>query len=224
MAGNEEKLDVNIISDKEFQICSTKQVFLALIGLILLSVAGMTTAKGKPGGGTDTGPVSMAATGIVDAFQDCQERLSSNSTSFLCNKSGPTHYIQLSDFFLNHPYDNGSGADCFFAFVPGLFPVNIGVNLLKNGSAETVLRFHAFGNDRTTDVLYALTVNDPRGWSGAFPPAAGMTTTMGELDVDTDISWELDATNKRQAKKACVGNGVFESGGSEFIKVDFTRM
>jgi hypothetical protein len=222
MACTEEKIDVNKNSDTGFQICSTKQLFLVLIGMMLLSLASVATAKGKPGGGTE--PVSMTATGVVDAFQDCQERLSSNSTSFLCNKSDPTHYIQLGDFFLNHSYDNGTGAVCFGAFVPGLFPVNIGVNLLKNGSAETVLRFHAFENDGATDVLYELKVNDPRGWSGAFPPATGSTTTMGELDGNTGISWEVRATNKRQAKNACVDSGTFAGDGSDFIKVDFTRM
>jgi hypothetical protein len=210
-----------------------KVIFLFFgLGLLLALPQGLA-AKGKPDrGGTDTGHVSMTATGegsdpknfVVDAFQDCEEKLASNDTSYLCNKKGTNHDIMLGDFLMNHGYPNGSSAANCFGI--GFFTVNIGVDLNKNGSAETVLRFNGFKNDGVTDVLYVLRVNDPRGWSGAFPPTAGVenTTTMGKLNGQTIISWTLGATNKSQARNACVDSGTFGPSGSDFIRVDFTRI
>jgi hypothetical protein len=65
-------------------------------------------------------------------------------------------------------------------------------------------------------------VTDPNGWSGPFPPAVGETTTMGELKGQS-ITWVLRTSNKRQERDACVDNGTFVNG-SDFIKVDFTRI
>jgi len=203
------------------------------LGLLMALPQGLV-AKGKPDrGGTDTGHVSMTATGagdlvdefVVDAFQDCEEKLAANDTSYLCNKRGNDHYIWLGNFLMNREYPNGSSAgNCFGA---GYLRVNIGVDLNKNNSAETVLRFNGFKNDGETDVLYVLRVNDPRSWSSAFPPAKGDTTTMGEpdeFDELTVISWTLGATNKKQARNACVASGTFDVNGSDFIRVDFTRI
>lgn len=198
--------------------------FILLITLASLAMSTGVWAKkgGNPGGGgggTDSGHVSMYATGVVDAFQDCTERLASDDTSYLCNKSGSTHFITLGDFLMGRSYSNGLSANCFGV---GYFPVNIGVAVNKDGSAETVLRFHGFENDGVTDALYVLIVTDPLGWSGAFPPAVGDTTTMGELQGQP-ISWVLKTGYKRQARDACVDSGTFDSG-SDFIKVDFTRI
>jgi hypothetical protein len=207
---------------------------LKLIGILLIAILtslAMSTGAwakkgGKPGGGgdgTETGHVSMDATGAVDAFQYCEERLAAEETSYLCNKSGADHEIILGNFLTNHAYPNGSiAANCFG--LSGVFPVTIGVDLNKNKSAETVLRFHAFKNDRTTAILYVLRVNDPRGWNGAFPPAVGKATTMGELDGQTVISWDLGASNRNQERNACVDSGTFAVNGSDFIKVNFTRI
>lgn len=52
----------------------------------------------------------------------------------------------------------------------------------------------------------------------------GETTTMGELDGQTIISWSLGTSNKNQARNACVNSGTFDVNGSDFIKVDFTRI
>lgn len=202
-------------------------VLLAILASLAMSTSAWAKKGGKPGGGdgTDSGHVSMAATGaseqdyVVDAFQDCTERLASDDTSYLCNKSGVDHYIWLGDFLMNRVYDNGSSVSCFG---DGHFPVNIGVAVNRDGSAESVLRFHGFENDGVTDVLYVLIVTDPLGWSGAFPPAVGYTTTMGELQGQP-VSWVLRTGNKRQERDACVDSGTFVAG-SDFIKVDFTRI
>lgn len=208
-----------------------------IILLVILTTFAMSTGAwakkgGKPGGGggTDTGHVSMEVTGaneldfVVDAFQDCEERLASDDTSFLCNKRGVTHYINLGDFFMNRAYPNGSSARDCFGEDPGAgrFAVTIGVAVNRDGSAEAVLRFHAFENDGETDVLYVLVVTDPDGWSGPFPPAVEDTTTMGVLQGKS-IRWELRTSNKRQERDACVDSGTFIDG-SDFIKVDFTRI
>ena len=190
---------------------------LLTVSLISLIVSSSAFAKksGKPGdggGGTDTGHVSMLATGIVDAFQDCSERLAADDTSYLCNKSGVEHYISLGDFLMDRDYANGSSETCFGA---GYFPVTIGVAVNRDASAETVLRFHGYENDGETDVLYVLVVTDPYGWSGSFPPEIGDTATMGELQGQ-NISWALSTSNKRQARDACVDSGTF-GNGSDFI-------
>ena len=161
----------------------------------------------------------MEATGLIYAFQDCEERLASDDTSYLCNKSGVDHNIWLGNFLMDRLYTNGSSANCFG---DGHFPVTIGVAVNKDASAETVLRFHGYENDGETDVLYVLVVTDPSGWSGPFPPAVDTTTTMGELQGQS-ISWVLRTSNKRQARDACVDSGTFVNG-SDFIKVDFTRI
>ena len=201
-------------------------LFLTITTLLALSTAALAKKGGKPGDsgdGTDTGHVSMDASGAVVAFQYCEERLAASDTSYLCNKQGTDHEITLGGFFMNHAYPNGSeAADCFG--VSGVFPVTIGVDLNKNGSAETVLRFHAYKNDRATQILYVLRVNDPRGWSGTFPPEVGDTTTMGDLDGQTVISWDLGASNRNQERNACVDSGTFSADGSDFIEVNFTRI
>lgn len=221
---------MNLSIHTKYSKHSKIKVTFLFFGLsLLLALPQGLAAKGKPGGGTDTGHVSMTATGysvqdfVVDAFQKCEERLAANDTSYLCNNAGTGHDIMLGDFLMNHNYPNGStAANCFGA---GYFPVTFGVDLLKKGSAETVLRFGAFKNDRVTEVLYVLIVNDPRGWSGgAFPPVVGSTTTMGQLDGSTEISWVLRTSNKNQARDACVDSGIFDPNGSDFIRVDFHRI
>ena len=201
-------------------------LILVFLTTIAMSTSILAKKGGKPGGGggTDTGHVSMEATGLIYAFQDCEERLASDDTSFLCNKRGANHYINLGGFLMNRTYPNGSNAENCFGEDPEAdrFDVTIGVAVNRDGSAETVLRFHAFENDGVTDVLYVLVVTDPNGWSGSFPPAASDTTTMGEPQVDRSVSWALRTSNKRQAKDACVDSGTFVLG-DDFINVDFTR-
>ena len=140
------------------------------------------------------------------------------------NPAGADHDIVIGDFLMNHAYPNGSSAANCFGQLGVIDRVSIGVDKNKNGTAETVFWFHAFKDDSTTDVLYVLTVNDPRGWSGDFPPAVGDTATMGELDGQTQISWDLGASNKRQERNACIDSGTFAVNGSDFIKVQFTRI
>jgi len=194
-------------------------LLFAILTTFAMSTGAWAKKGGNPGGGgTDTSHVYMKATGVVDADQDCQERLTADDTSYLCNKSAAYHIIDLG-FLMYRTYDNGLSGDCFG---PGLnIPVTIGVAVNRDASAETVLRFHAFENDGETDVLYVLTVTDPNGWSGPFPPVAGDTTTMGVLQGQS-VSWELRTSNKRQARDACVDSGTFVNG-SDFIRVDFTR-
>ena len=224
-----EALMKNLALMKNFIIFSIS-ICLALAGGQVNAKKGGGGGGSGGGGGTDTGHVSMDAAGtsgldfVVDAFQDCEERIAADDTSYLCNKSGAGHDIVLGDFLMNHVYPNGSlAANCFGD--PGVINrVSIGVEKTKNGSAETVFWFHAFKNDRATEVLYVLIVNDPRGWSGPFPPIAGETTSMGELDGQSLISWDLGASNKRQERDACVDSGTFEANGTDFIKVDFKRI
>jgi len=197
-------------------------LLVAILTSLAMSNGAWAKKGGKPGGGgggTDSGHVSMVATGAVDAGQDCDERLSADDTSYRCNDSGVGHTIFLGEFFMNHVYPNDPKAkDCFG---PSDYRVSISVDLNKNGSAETAFWFHAFKGDGTTEVLYVLAVNDPRGWSGAFPPAVTDTTTMGEFDEHAAITWDLGASNKQQERNACVDSGTFTS---DSIKVDFTRI
>ena len=185
-------------------------LLLVILTSLVISAAAFAKKGDQPGGGdgTDAGHVSMDVTGVVIASQDCDEKLSVNDTSYLCNKSGANHAIFLTDDFMGHV-----GTAAINCFGSGVFPVTIGVELHRDNSAETVLRFWAFKVDGETEVLYVLRVSDPSGWSGPFPPAVADTTTMG----GSGISWDLGVSNKKQQRGACVDSGT------DFIEVSFSR-
>lgn len=74
----------------------TGTLLLAILTTFAVSTGAWAKKGGKPGGGgTDTGHVSMEATGantqdfVVDAFQDCQEQLAANDTSYRWVKPRP---------------------------------------------------------------------------------------------------------------------------------------
>jgi len=106
---------------------------------LVLALAPPALAKAKPsgdsgGGGTDSGTIELVATGAATAFQSCQERLDASTTSYLCNKT-VTGYetIQLEQFF----QDDVADFDTCFSESP--FPVAIGVQVNKDGSAVSVM-------------------------------------------------------------------------------------
>ena len=179
--------------------------------LTLLAISTTATAKGKPPkGGNDTATVEITSTGVVMATQECQDALAASSSDILCNKGG--HQIMLGDFFVNRNYANGHGRECFG---DGIWDdVAIGVWEDNDGSAGAIFRWHA-PDTKNVEILYVLEVYGLE-WSGDFPPLSPGTITMHGDD------WLLRASNKRQSRNACVGEGGF--GESETLDVNLTRL
>jgi hypothetical protein len=78
----------------------------------------------------------------------------------------------------------------------------------------TIFRWHA-PDTKNVEILYVLEVYGLE-WSGDFPPLSPGTITMHGDD------WLLRASNKRQSRNACVGEGGF--GESETLDVNLTRL
>lgn len=185
------------------------------LALVLTAFTGSALAKGKPGGGGggggggDTASIQMVAEGVLLAAQECTDKLAASSSDLLCNKSG--YQIMLGDYFVDRNYDNGHGSVCFNNGIWDWVTIQLWEN--DDGSAETWFRWHA-PDTRGNDVLYVLEVHGA-AWSDDFPPlSAGSITMHG-------TSWELRATNKRQSRNACTGQGSFNS--TDYVDVELIR-
>lgn len=101
-----------------------KLTMLVLLICLVMAASQVNAKKGGNGGGggTDTGLISMIATGdseqnfVVEAYQECQERIAADDTSYLCNKDGTGHEIAIGNFLMTHIYPNDSKAENCFGY------------------------------------------------------------------------------------------------------------
>lgn len=183
-----------------------RKIALLIITLCLtLTVSQVQAARGGNGngggggGGSDTATVQILSSGAVLAAVECEETMDANTTSVLCNKG--------EEFVLDQVIVDALDGDCFSA---GLKVGAVLVFINKDGTAETWFRFHE--QDQAGDsILYVLEAH-ASSWSGTFPPEEADAPIVMESN-----DWLMRASNKRQAKDACLGSG------DDYIQVSLDR-
>ncbi len=216
----------------EFQICSTRQVFLALVGLLLLSLASVATAKGKPGGDKGSGGSVEAVfhvniTGAFIGDQDSRpQSIKTGSKSVIFSpRLGTPMRFHLAQFWAEQDYAGESdGSVCFGDLINADY-VNGSLHLNESEGSQIGIAAFWFrggddGPDTDTEIKYVIEFHDDLelGWISGDDYAYEFPPGSNPLSL-TPTSWEMRTEGKGELKKGpCVAAGTFnENDIPEFL-------